>query len=146
MILELILISQVITQVGGNTLVNGTAMTWTNGQYTWAGNPYCAGEGYNYTLQPNSPAIDAGDKNCHHIDTFMLECMSGPDDTPPNSIFQVETYHCPNPGSALNQPRLPDPWASYCLEWYGAGPDIGACEFVPQMIPQRPNTLGVGVQ
>lgn len=112
-------------------LVPGTAMTYKNGIYTWAGNPMCIGDGFNYTLQPTSPAIDAGDTGCVHTGTFQLQCQTGPDDTPPNSTINVSTLHCPNPGSALNQPRLPDQYNSYCLEWYGKGPDIGACEFVP---------------
>jgi hypothetical protein len=88
------------------TLVPGTAMTYTDGTYTWAGNPNCIGPGYNFTLQSTSPAIDAG---------------------------TITEINCPQAGSALNQPRLPD--GSYCSEWYGSAPDIGACEYVAQVTP-----------
>jgi len=101
-----------------NTLVPGTASTWTNGKYKWAGNPYCVGStGYNFTLQPTSPAIDKG--------------------------ALIPGFHCPKPGSALDQPRQNDPYNSYCVEWYGAAPDIGACEFVPQPPPPVPTGLTV---
>ena len=40
------------------SLVPGSSTTWTDGTQTWAGNPYCAEAGV--TLQPGSPAIDAG--------------------------------------------------------------------------------------
>lgn len=81
-------------------LVEGTANTWTDGVNTWAGNPFCAEAGF--LLAPGSPAIDQG--------------------------ARIEGLHCPEPGSALNQPVLAD--GSYCLEWAGKNPDIGACERV----------------
>ena len=95
-------------------LVTGTAMTWKswNG-YTWAGDPYCVTDTTNFTLQPTSPAIDAG--------------------------ALIPNFHCPNPGSALNQPRLPDAYNSYCSEWYGKGPDIGACEYVAAVVINPPS-------
>lgn len=111
-VLFLILIHNALAQVGGK-LVNGTFNTYTDGTYIWAGNPYCVGQGYNYTLQPTSPAIDAG--------------------------VWVEGINCPAPGPGPAQN------VGYCQEWYGQKPDIGACEFVPQTVPQRP-TLGVLVQ
>lgn len=100
-----------------SVLVDGTTNTWTNGNSTWAGNPYCDVEGY--LLSPESPAIDTG---------------------------ALTEIHCGAPGSALNQPRLPD--GSFCVEWYGSAPDIGACEFVPTAIitvPPAP-TITVKVQ
>jgi hypothetical protein len=127
-------------------------MTWTDGLNTWAGSPFCnqvidpnaistcsGKQGISALLCPDSPAIDAADKNCTRIDTFTLRCNTGPDDTPPNSVITVSTVHCPAAGSALNQPRLPDTWASYCQEWYGAAPDIGACEYVPASTTKTPN-------
>ena len=97
-------------------LVPGTAMTYKNGVYTWAGNPFCVGDTYNVTLQPTSPAIDFG---------------------------TITEINCPAPGSALNQPRLPD--GSYCAEWYGKAPDAGACEFVPPP-SGAPTGLGLKLQ
>ncbi|SRR6266446_3123098 len=93
------------------TLVPGTAMTWTDGTYTWAGNPFCVFYGTNYTLLPTSPAIDAG--------------------------ALIEGFHCPLAGSALNQPRQPN--GDFCWEWYGKAPDIGGCEFVPTQMVKPPN-------
>jgi hypothetical protein len=113
----LLLLLQIITQVGGNTLIDGTYGTWTNGQYTWAGNPYCVGPDFNFTLQSNSDAIDAG-------------------------VF-VEGLHCPAPGPGPAQN------VGECKEWYGAAPDIGACEFIPAPIivkPVEPTNLGIQVQ
>lgn len=86
----------------GVTLVPGTAMTWTDGKIVWARNPFCNMGGL---IAETSPNIDKG--------------------------ILITGLDCPQPGSALNQPRLGDPWNSYCYEWYGAAPDIGACEFVP---------------
>lgn len=40
------------------TLVPGTNGTYTDGVYTWAGNPFCAEIGT--LLSPESPAIDHG--------------------------------------------------------------------------------------
>lgn len=97
----------------GQILVNGTFNTYTDGTYTWAGNPFCVGQGYNYTLQPSSPAIDAG---------------------------VVTEINCPAPGPG------PAQGVGYCQEWYGSAPDIGACEFVPMNIPQRPGNVGVVIQ
>jgi hypothetical protein len=92
------------------TLVPGTASTYTDGTYIWAGNPFCAEAGV--LPSASSPVIDAG------------ELISG--------------LHCPLPGSAINQARLAD--GSYCVEWYGSAPDIGACEFVPAP-PAAPSDL-----
>lgn len=39
-------------------LVPGSGSVWTDGVYTWAGNPFCAQAGF--LLSPQSPAIDAG--------------------------------------------------------------------------------------
>lgn len=97
-------------------LVPGTANTWTDGVYTWAGNPFCVGPGYNYTLQATSPAIDAG---------------------------TITPINCPAAGSALNQPRLPD--GSYCSEWYGAAPDIGACEYAMNVVSKPAAPAGMTV-
>ena len=82
--------------------VAGTAMTWTNGTQTWAGNPFCAMSGN--LPSANSPAVDRG------------------------SV--IPGFHCPKPGSALDQPRMSN--GDYCQEWYGSSPDLGACEYVPQ--------------
>ena len=82
--------------------VAGTAMTWTNGPQTWAGNPFCAMSGN--LPSANSPTVDRGSL------------------TP--------GFHCPKPGSALDQPRKSN--GDYCQEWYGSSPDLGACEYVPQ--------------
>lgn len=86
-------------------LVPGTNMTYTDGVNVWAGNPYCGEMGT--LLQPSSPAIDAG--------------------------AVIEGFHCPQPGSGVGQPTfLAAGWLeSPCVEWYGAAPDAGACEFVP---------------
>jgi len=83
------------------TLVAGTAMTWTDGTQTWAGNPFCGASATLLSL--NSPAVDRG------------TLISG--------------FHCPKPGSALNQPRMSN--GDYCQEWYGSSPDLGSCEYVP---------------
>ena len=84
-----------------STLVSGTAMTWRNGTQNWAGNPFCGVSG---TLpSANSTTVDHG------------ALISG--------------FHCPKPGSALNQPRMRN--GDYCQEWYGASPDVGGCEYVP---------------
>lgn len=104
------------TGAAGQTVVPGTANTWTDGTHTWAGNPLCnqiIGTGpscdgatsgpISALLCAKSPAIDAG--------------------------MVIPDFHCPAAGSALNQPRLSD--GTYCQEWYGKAPDIGACEFVP---------------
>lgn len=40
------------------TLLPGSTSVWTDGQYTWGGNPACAEEGF--LLSSQSPAIDAG--------------------------------------------------------------------------------------
>jgi hypothetical protein len=102
------------------TLVPGFANTWTDGKNYWAGNPMCnqplgaqpgcdsAGNptptgNASALLCPNSPAIDAG-------------------------AMPPDGFHCLQPGSALNQPKLPD--GSYCSEWFGKAPDVGACEYV----------------
>jgi hypothetical protein len=82
--------------------VAGTAMTWTNGSQTWAGNPFCAMS--RKLLSANSPAVDHGSL--------------------------IPGFHCPKPGSALDQPRMSN--GDYCSEWYGSSPDVGACEYVPQ--------------
>ena len=95
------------------SLVPGTASTYTQGPYTWAGNPYCVEFGF--VLQSTSPAIDQG------------ELIAG--------------FHCPAAGSALSQARQAD--GSYCVEWYGKAPDIGACEFVPEAPPAAPSDLQV---
>jgi len=104
-----------VMQLGAPTLVPGTANTWTDGTQIWAGNPFCAGVGA--ILSPTSPAIDAG--------------------------ALIQGFHCPNPGSALNQPRMSN--GDYCQEWYGSAPDIGACEYVPAIatIPNPPSDLVV---
>lgn len=81
-------------------LVPGTAMTWRDGGETWARNPFCKQAGF--LLKAGSAAID-------------------------KAAF-VAGHHCPKPGSALDQPKMAD--GSFCREWYGAGVDIGACEFV----------------
>ena len=95
-------------------LVPGTAMTWTDGTYTWARNPFCNQAGL---LQPDSPAIDQG--------------------------VLIQGHHCPQPGSALNQPRMDDWLESYCQEWYGESVDIGACEFVAGSKPNAPESLNI---
>ena len=82
--------------------VAGTAMTWTNGTQTWAGNPFCAMSGN--LPSANSPAVDHGSL--------------------------IPGFHCPKPGSALDQPRMSN--GDYCHEWYGSSPDLGSCEYVPQ--------------
>ncbi len=82
--------------------VAGTANTWTNGTQTWAGNPFCLVSGN--LPSANSPTVDRGSV------------------TP--------GFHCPKPGSALDQPRKSN--GDYCQEWYGSSPDLGACEYVPQ--------------
>jgi hypothetical protein len=106
------------------TLVPGTAMTWTDGVNTWAGNPFCNGlmdpnaistctgkQGISALLCPDSPAIDMG--------------------------AVIAGFHCPAAGSALNQPLNAD--GSFCQEWYGNAPDAGACEFVPTQAVKPPN-------
>ena len=82
--------------------VAGTAMTWTNGTQTWAGNPFCAMSGN--LPSANSPAVDRGSL--------------------------IPGFHCPKPGSALDQPRMSN--GDYCQEWYGSSPDLGSCEYVPK--------------
>lgn len=101
----------------GNCLVPGTAMTWTDGKSVWSGNPFC-NQGFIPT--PESPVIDKG--------------------------ILIPGHHCPLPGSALNQPRMDDPWNSYCQEWYGAAPDIGACGFVPTASLILPPTAPSGLK
>lgn len=95
--------------ISGACLVEGTNNTWTKGGAVWAGNPYCAGSVDApepvFLLQPDSPAIDAG--------------------------ALIEGHHCPLPGSSVGQPKMTDWLGDNCREWYGAAPDIGACEFVP---------------
>ena len=120
----------------GVTLVPGTTSTWTDGTNTWAGNPFCAMSGM--LLQPNSPAIDAGDKGCRHIDTYLLECINEVTGQP----FQGQTDNCPNAGSSIGQPPLPN--GQSCREWYGAAPDIGACEYVASGPPPPPPVCTVG--
>lgn len=83
------------------TAVAGTAMTWTDGTQTWSGNPFCATSGR--LLSANSPAVDHGSL--------------------------IPGFHCPKPGSALNQARKSN--GDYCHEWYGSSPDLGSCEYVP---------------
>ena len=83
------------------SIVAGTAMTWTNGTQTWAGNPFCATLGK--LLRAESPAVEGG--------------------------TLIPGFHCPKPGSALHQPRMSN--GDYCQEWYGSSPDIGSCEYVP---------------
>jgi hypothetical protein len=95
------------------TLVPGTTGTYTDGTNTWAGNPFCGETGF--LLQPTSPAIDAG--------------------------APIPDFHCPQPGSALDQPRMSN--GEFCREWYGNGPDIGACEFVASVAPPPPPTQWV---
>lgn len=41
------------------SLVPGSTSVWTDGIYTWGGNPFCAEAGF--LLSPESPAIDAGE-------------------------------------------------------------------------------------
>ena len=82
--------------------VAGTAMTWTNGTQTWAGNPFCAMSGN--LPSANSPAVDRGSL--------------------------IPGFHCPKPGSGLDQPRMSN--GDYCQEWYGSSPDLGSCEYVPK--------------
>lgn len=82
--------------------VAGTAMTWTNGTQSWAGNPFCAIS--DNLPSANSPTVDRG------------------------SV--IPGVHCPKPGSALGQPRMSN--GDYCHEWYGRAPDLGSCEYVPQ--------------
>jgi hypothetical protein len=94
--------------LAAQTLVPGTTQTWTDGIQTWAGNPFCAEAGF--TLQEGSEAIDYG--------------------------VVIEGFHCPLPGSALDQPLQAD--GSFCNEWYGAAPDAGACEFVGTIEPPPP--------
>jgi len=48
----------IVLAQAGVTLVPGTTSTYTDGTYTWAGNPWCAESGL--LLQPTSPAIDQG--------------------------------------------------------------------------------------
>ena len=96
-------------------LVPGTAMTWTDGTQTWAGSPFCGWSGT--LLSANSPSVDRG--------------------------AMISGFHCPKPGSALNQPRLSN--GTYCQEWYGNSPDVGACEYVPPALAQtmpRPQSIG----
>jgi hypothetical protein len=92
------------------SLVPGYANTYTDGVNYWAGNPMCNG----FRLAPGSPAIDAG-------------------------AMPPDPFHCPNPGSALNQPKLPD--GSYCGEWFGSAPDIGACEYVTAAMVNVPTAV-----
>lgn len=93
------------------TLVPGTAMTYTDGVNTWARNPYCGETGL--LLKQGSPAIDFG--------------------------VVVPGVHCLKSGSALSQPLLAD--GSFCNEWYGNAPDAGACEFVSVVIVAKvPNS------
>jgi len=106
------------------TVVPGYANTYTDGAGNyWAGNPQCNATGFR--LQSTSPAIDAG-------------------------AMPPDPFHCPNPGSALNQPTLPD--GSYCGEWFGSAPDIGACEYVTAAmvtvptVAAPPNSLTVTLQ
>lgn len=87
--------------------VAGTAMTWTSGTQIWAGNPFCAISGT--LLSPNSPAVDHGSL--------------------------IPGFHCPKPGSALDQPRMSN--GDYCHEWYGSSPDLGSCEYVPKGSEKR---------
>src|SRR5690348_18254274 len=136
---------------GEPLLVPGTTMTWTDGADIWAGNPYCKEAGA--LLAPDSPAVDAADKGCRHVDTYLLECSTGPNESVTGPI-QIPTFFCPLPGSAKGQPPLPEPynllqpdWNGSCREWYGAAPDIGACEYVPALVvdsvPAEPMTLEV---
>lgn len=87
------------------TLIEGSGNVWTDGNYVWAGNPYCAENGF--LLQPDSPAIDAG--------------------------YLEPGLHCPTAG--LNP--------SGCLEWFGAAPDIGACEMFYGFMqpPEAPSSV-----
>ena len=82
--------------------VAGTAMTWTNGTQSWAGNPFCATSGN--LPSANSSGVDRGSL--------------------------IPRFHCPKPGSAFDQPRMSN--GDYCQEWYGSSPDLGSCEYVPQ--------------
>ncbi len=50
---------------------------------------------------------------------FLLSASS-----PAIDAGEVTPAHCPSPG----------PNATGCIEWFGAAPDIGACEFVPTLI------------
>ena len=36
----------------------------------------------------------------------------------------IPGFHCPKPGSALDQPRMSN--GDYCQEWYGSSPDLGS--------------------
>ena len=47
--------------------------------------------------------------------------LLSPDSPAIDAGIFIEGFHCPRPG--------PDP--SGCMEWYGAAPDIGACERFP---------------
>lgn len=76
------------------------------------------------------PCFD-NDRDKHFVETSTL----------------IPGFHCPNPGSALNQPTLPD--GSYCQEWYGLVPDLGACEFVGYVnsaVPADPVGLSITLQ
>jgi hypothetical protein len=120
------MILAILALIAQITLVPGTTNTWTDGKNTWAGNPGCnqiIGTGarcdgttgpFSALLCAKSPAIDAG--------------------------FFVTGFHCPNPGSALNQPKQAD--GSYCVEWYGKAPDIGSCEFYVAALPPLVCTVG----
>ena len=94
-------------------LVPGTTSTWTDGTYTWVGNPWCAEVGM--LLQLDSPAIETG--------------------------VTVPGLHCPGPGASSQYPANPD--GSPCDEWYGKAPSIGACAPGPSGIPTPPPATSV---
>ncbi len=89
-----------LSQADAADLVPGTTSTYTDGTYTWAGNSWCAETGM--LLQPTSNAIDNAEL--------------------------IPDLHCPAAGPSPQFPPNSD--GSPCAEWYGAAPDIGACEYV----------------
>ncbi len=98
--LTVLIFLMMLSQADAADLVPGTTSTYTEGGYTWAGNPECYSTGF--LLQPTSPAVDAG--------------------------AIIEGLDCPASGPSSQFPLNAD--GSPCNEWYGAAPDIGACEYV----------------
>lgn len=113
-ILFVVIFATMVLTCQAADLVPGTTSTYTEGGYTWAGNPGCYAGGF--LLQPTSDAIDKG------------ELIPG--------------LHCPAAGPSSQFPPNAD--GSPCLEWYGAAPDIGACEYVGVVIvPPQPSGFPV---
>ena len=94
-------------------MVPGTTSTWTDGTYTWTGNPWCAEAAM--LLQPNSPAIATG--------------------------VIVSDLHCPAAGPSSQFP--PNSNGEPCDEWYGEAPSIGACGLGPDAMPPIPPAASV---